>query len=545
MHKFSPYILTIFILLLTCMSLPSLANASTLVDGNFVDATYEEVVLEDKTIEKKLTKVTLINDTGKTITLNIDKYTPLFINSTSTTMDAFKEGMWVQATVELRKVKELRGFADIPQGESNAIGEFLTGTVNEIDRNGKFIGINLKNKQTKRFYLDQHTQVFKDTKLVDLSVLFEGDRVKLNLSDYDADTLSSIEVIVEGIQVENLYKGTIQQIDANQKKLVVKEEKVFKNWNWQSSNIANPKAISSRSFTAKTPIFVGNKKIDPSQLRYYVNNEVYYVTISQFGKEVVQKIIIKQSNERTIHENLYSVDTASQKIRLSSTGNISYHNGTIIIRNGRLVDASALTQGGNAYVITNGGTSHQYANIIHMTNDGFQSSSLSNHEIYFGQINSVGSNKLFVTNVNQLSNNYWYSTSLTNLSFSTDTIVVEDYNSATKDFTNSSSKYAYFYVKDNHVVAAHIIGSGSPASFVTVGRYEVNSYSYYNYIDLIDVSQWNNGNWTNVNPLYNLDVSQTTFIKEGKVISASDIKVNNRLYILHDSYLKARIILVD
>ena len=126
MHKFLPYILTIFILLLTCMSLPSLANASTLVDGHFVDATYEEVVLEDKTIEKKLTKVTLINDTGKTITLNIDKYTLLFINSTSTTMDAFKEGMWVQATVELRKVKELRGFADISQGESNAIGEFLT-----------------------------------------------------------------------------------------------------------------------------------------------------------------------------------------------------------------------------------------------------------------------------------------------------------------------------------------------------------------------------------------------------------------------------------
>ena len=117
----------------------------------------------------------------------------------------------------------------------------------------------------------------------------------------------------------------------------------------------HPASISSKPFTAKTPIYVGNKKIDASQIRNYINNEVYYVTIEQMGQEVVQKMIIKQSNERNLHERLNSVDTSAQKIRLSSTGNIAYHNGTIIIRNGRLVDASALSQSGDAYVITNGG----------------------------------------------------------------------------------------------------------------------------------------------------------------------------------------------
>ncbi|MFF2753574.1 hypothetical protein ACFVR1_07405 [Psychrobacillus sp. NPDC058041] len=542
MFKYSTYILTIIVLLFTSFSVSTPANASTIVNGMFVDVTYEEVVQSDKTTEKKLAKITLLNDNGKTITLNIDKYTPLFINSTSTTIDAFKEGMWVQASVDLRKVTELRGFADIAQGNSNAIGENITGTVNEIDSNGKFIAINLKDKQSKRFYLDQDTQVFKDTKLVDLSVLFVGDRVKLNLTDYDSDTLSSIEVIVEGIQVEHIYKGTIQQIDATQKKLVLKDEKVFQNWDWQLVNPVS-KGITSKPFTAKTPIYVGNKIIDPSQLRSYVNNEVYYVTIKQLGIEVIQKIIIKQSNERTIHDKLNSVDTSAQKIRLSSNGSISYHKGTIIIRNGRLVDPSALAQSGDAYVITNGGSSSQFANIIQITNDGFQSPSLSNHEVFFGQISNVGTNRILLTNASRLLNNYWYSApNSTILNISNDTVVVEDYNSSTQNFTYSTNKYAYFYVKDNHVVAAHIIGSGSPAPFVSVGRLQSKAYSS---IYLKDASQWNNGNWTNNNPTNYFDVSQATFIKEGKVISIDMVNNNDRLFIIHESYSTARIILVD
>ncbi|TQR21314.1 hypothetical protein [Psychrobacillus vulpis] len=539
MFKLSTYILTFIILLSSCFSLSLTANAATIVNGMFVDATYEEVVLSDRTTEKQLTKITIINDNGKTITLKIDKYTPLFINSTSTTIEAFKEGILVQATVDLGKVKELQGFADSPQNSSDAIGVHLTGTVNEIDRNGRFISINLKDKQSKRFYVNQHTQVFKDTKLVDLSAVFAGDRVKLNLSEHDNDTLSSIEVIVDGIQVENLYKGTIQKIDANQKKLLVKEEKVFQNWDWQSSS---SNVMTSKQFTAKTPIYVGNKKIDPSQLHYYTNNEVYYVTIKQLGQEVIQKMIIKQSNERTLHERLNSVDTSSQNIRLSNTGNIPYNKGTIIIRNGRLVDASALSHSGNAYVITNGVSTHQYANVINITNDGFQSTNLSNHEIYFGQISNVGVNQILLTNANKLINNYWYSTPFTTLNISKDTFVTDDYNSSTKDFTNSTNQYAYFYVKDNHVVAARIISYGSPVQLVSIGRYDSISN---NYIYLKDVNQWNNGNWTNTNQLQYVDVSLATFIKEGKVISINELNWNDRLYIIHDSYSNARIVLVD
>ena len=63
-------------------------------------------------------------------------------------LDAFKEGMWIEASVNLRKVQELNGFTSIDQGESNSIDRYITGTVNNIDPNGQYITINQKNQST-------------------------------------------------------------------------------------------------------------------------------------------------------------------------------------------------------------------------------------------------------------------------------------------------------------------------------------------------------------------------------------------------------------
>ncbi len=543
------YILS-FVLLLASFTLsPIQTNAETLFKGVLVDASYEEVTLDDRSIEKQLKTITLVNNNGNTTTLNIDKNTKFFINSTSATSASFREGMFVEATVDFRKVKELQGFADIPQGGADAaIGEFFTGTVNEIDKYGSFISINLKDRQSQKYYLDENTQVFKDRKLVDLSELYEGDRVKLALSSHDSKTLATIEINVEGIEVEQVYKGVIQQIDTTQQKIVVKGEQFLQNWDWEYTNSTYPNSISNRLFTAKTPIYVGNKKIDPSQLRYYVNNEVYYVTINQLGKELIQKIVINVKDEYSYNDTLYSVDTADKKIRLTKAGSIPYHNGTIIIRNGRLIDPSALSQSGNAYVVTAGVSSNQSANIIYVTNNGFQSPSLSNHSVYFGQISSLNNYNLTLNNVNKLSNNYWYSNSLTNFKFSNSTVVTEHYSNSTitktNQFTDTVGQYAYFYVKDNHIVAAHIVHSYYPAQYISVGKYDKTYSSDYR-IALNNSSQWTSGSWTNITGLNYYYTAQAVILKNGKAISRAELNPNDRLFIIHDAYLNAEFILVN
>ena len=546
MFKKCTYIFSLILVII--YTLPFLqADAATLYKGTFVDVTYENVRLSNNTTEKRLKTVTIKNNAGKTTTLNIDKYAELSVNARETTIDAFKLGMSVEADVDLRKVQALRGFTTISPAKTSAIGKQVNGTVNRVDKNGKFISVRLDDGQSKSFFINEDTEVYKDSSLSDLSVIYEGDRVKLKLVEHDSRILHSIEVNTQGIIVENLYKGTIQRIDPVQKKIVIKDEKVFRNWKWESQI---PVGNTSKNYSTKTPIYVGNKEVSQQQLRYYASDEVYYVTISQFGKEVIQKIVIKRSNERTFYEPMTSINTATKKIGLKTAGIIPYHLGSIIIRNGRLVDPFSLQSSGTAFVVTDGATSSQFANIIHVTNDGFQSPNLADHTLYYGKISTTSSYNLTLSNAQKLTNHYWSSAPTARLAFSNDTQVVEDFGRSVlsvvprNEMDNKEGTYGYFYVKGNHIVSAHLVSTSSPlAQLVSVGRLEttINDKT----LRIQNVSHWQQGVWKEAGKIYSMNVEQTTFIKDGKVISVKDLKPNDRLFIIHESIVKGRIIFVD
>lgn len=531
----------------TLLLLPSETNGATLVKGNFDTVTFETVEHSDGSIQKNPKSITINNNKNKKLTLKIDKYTRLSVNSLPTSIDAFKIGMGVEADVNLGKVVELRGISYVSQENTDAIGKSFSGTVNRIDKKGTFLSVRLDSGTSKTYYLNDDTEFYKDTKLSDLSVLFEGDRIKLQIDEYDSRIITSVEINTQGEVIENLYKGKIQKIDPIQNKLIVNNEQIFRDWKWQSQiSIDN----TSKTFTNKTPIYVGNKQIKQDQLRHYTYDDVYYVTVKQFGKEVIQKMVIKRTNERTFYEPLTSINTTIKKIGLRNVGLLPYHNGSILIRNGRLVDSYSLQSSGTAFVVTDGPNTSKYANVIHVTNDGFQSPNLADHTVYFGKINTTGTYDLTINNAKNLSNNYWKNVSTTRLTFSDDTNVVEDYKRSVlkvvprNEMDERIGQYGYFYVKNNEIIASHIVGTSHPISnLVSVGRLE-NTSGGKN-ISVKNVSQWQKGVWNEAGKINSMNVEQTTIIKEGKVISINDLKPNDRLFIIHESIIKGRLIFVD
>lgn len=531
----------------TLLLLPSETNGATLVKGNFDTVTFETVEHSDGSIQKNPKSITINNNKNKKLTLKIDKYTRLSVNSLPTSIDAFKIGMGVEADVNLGKVVELRGISYVSQENTDAIGKSFSGTVNRIDKKGTFLSVRLDSGTSKTYYINDDTEFYKDTKLSDLSVLFEGDRIKLQIDEYDSRIITSVEINTQGEVIENLYKGKIQKIDPIQNKLIVNNEQIFRDWKWQSQiSIDN----TSKTFTNKTPIYVGNKQIKQDQLRHYTYDDVYYVTVKQFGKEVIQKMVIKRTNERTFYEPLTSINTTIKKIGLRNVGLLPYHNGSILIRNGRLVDSYSLQSSGTAFVVTDGPNTSKYANVIHVTNDGFQSPNLADHTVYFGKINTTGTYDLTINNAKNLSNNYWKNVSTTRLTFSDDTNVVEDYKRSVlkvvprNEMDERIGQYGYFYVKNNEIIASHIVGTSHPISnLVSVGRLE-NTSGGKN-ISVKNVSQWQKGVWNEAGKINSMNVEQTTIIKEGKVISINDLKPNDRLFIIHESIIKGRLIFVD
>ena len=454
--------------------------------------------------------------------------------------------MVIEATISSNKISKLSGISNTGSPSSSVSEKTFTGYVNRIDKNGSFISIREDDGLIKTYYFNDSSEIYKGTTLVDLSALYEGDKVKVTVSTKTPTSINTIDINTTGVQVENLYRSTIQKIEPNVKKIIINNERIFEDWKWSPTN----NKLVSINYSANTPIYVGNRPINEKLLRYYINNDIYYVTVNINGKEMIKRIVILSKKERTYYERMASINTSSQFIGLKTSAKISYHNGTILIRNGRLVDASSLQSVGTALVVTNGATKSEYANLIQVTNDSFQSPNLSNHEIYYGQINIVNNYTLSIKNAIKLSNNYWTNSSTKSLSFSNDTIAIEDFRSSIltvepkTEFPDYVGQYAYFYVSGDHIVATHIVGKkSSPTSMALVGR--LNSRVNTGIIQIRNASQWQDGYWKEHGKIYQMNINQATIIKDGKVITEDDLNINDRLFILSDSIIKGRIILVD
>lgn len=556
MFKNNSFFVAFFVVLFSSFWLANPASADSPVTGTFVNVTYDEIQIDKNATEKRLSTITIKNEQGRTMTLSIDKYAKLSVDSVSTKIDAFKLGMEVEVDVDLRRVKAMRGSTGTAPGKIELGDKVVMGTVNQIDPNGDFLSIRLDNGQSKTYYLTNLTEISKGTTFVDLSVLYEGDRVKLMFSEYNANSIRSIEVIVQGIKIEALYKGTIQRIEPTDKKIILKDEQIFLDGRWQSNTTfgRNGPNNSSYSYSAKAPIYVGTQPIQADRLRQYANHDVYFVTVSQFGKEVIERMVIKEKNERTFYEPMTSVNTNSKSIGLQTKGSIRYHDGTILIRNGRLVDDNSLLASGTAFVATESNKQNEFANVVHISNDGFQSPNLANHGIYFGQIHTANNYEMTLTSAMLLSKeNYWQHEPMTTLSFNNDTAATIDSRGSVltiipqqDELKRYAGKYGYFYVENNQIVAVHLIEPTAPtATIVSTGRIEGITQSNPAIIRIRNVSQWQNGMWKTAGNISSMNIEQATIIKDGKVISVKDLRVNDRLYLLHESQVKGRILLVN
>lgn len=543
----------IMLLLMIGFSFSQPAKAAQLVTGTFVDVTYTEQTNPDGTVEQILSKVTLQNASGRTVTFNINKNTRLFINNTSTTIEGFKMGMAIEAEVSLRTVVELRGTSSatteprLPSVESNA--KKMTGVVTSIDPNGLFIMVKPDIGDETSYYLNKDTNFQKGSSATDISALYVGDRVKLNFKNSNTSVVTKVEISETGTLVENLYKGEIQSVNPNTNKLTVKNQHAFVNWQFGSQVTAD---LSTMTFASKAPIYVGNTKVDKGNLKNYVGSEVYYATVKQFGKEVIEKIVVLKNSERSYYEPMLAVDTEYQLLKLKSAGTMYFHDGTILIRNGRLIEPTGLMAYGTAFVITDGAARDHYAQVVQVTSDSFMSPNLAGHDLYYGRLSQADGYLIEIDDAMKIESNVFKKTETTILSVSNTTKAKVDDGNKTYtvmpdiELYLSEGDYGYFYVKDGHVQALHILDNAKPvAPLMLAGKLQSVKSTYPAVINVKSVSQWQDGRWYEAGEMIDMNIDQATLIKAGKVIQPSDLQPSDRLVVLSDRFVKGHVILVD
>lgn len=549
MLKRITYFVTIVTLIVWALPFINKAEAATL-KANFDSFTYTETAQADGAIKQTPIKVTFKNTSGQTLTYNVDKNVKLYVNNTVTTADAFKTGMLVEFQVSLRNVTAMYGKSGSTSSATPSSSKrIVSGYVTNIDPNGMFIVMKPDIGKEKTFYINKDTTYKKGNAIVDISSMYVGDRVSLTFNGTATTTISEVSITQTGVVIENLYKGTIQKVNAIANTLTVKNEQPFVNWSFSSSSAAD---LATVQFQNTTPIYYGGKRLSKGQLKQYAGNDVYYVTVKQFSKEIVKKIVVLVNNERTYFEDMVAVDTAYKFLNLKNIGRLYYHDGSILIRNGRLVEPTALRAAGTAFVVADGASRSQYAQVVQISSDSLTSPNLANHTLYFGELSLVDGYLLEIGDAVKLVKNNWRADTGGVFSFSNNTVAVSNEPSGKVQLSPADElliyegAYGYFYVKDDYVTAVHLLDATQPiGEEIYAGSLTLVDSIFPSYINFKNVNIWHNGSWLQTGDLINMNIDQATIIRSGKVIDASDLKASDRVVIISNSKINSHIILAD
>lgn len=213
--------------------------------------------------------------------------------------------MSVTIKLNLGKITEMRGSTNVEGGSIVENTKQVTGAVTQIDPNGLQIRVKIDGSSTKNYTVTNNTEVFKGNSSVDLSTLYVGDRVRLKFATANTSRIAEITIMSTANMVTELYKADLNTVNTNKNSLNVKNAHPLLNWRFGT---VRTKTQATFNFTNNTSIYVGNKKISKSQLKNYKNSELYFVTKTQFSKEVIDKIIVLAKNERTFYQPITSVN---------------------------------------------------------------------------------------------------------------------------------------------------------------------------------------------------------------------------------------------
>lgn len=565
LKRFSTLLLAI-IFALTILPTGQLVEASATY--TFVKANYTETEGKNGDVTRTLNSVTLKNSAGKTATFNLGNTGQYYINNTLTTIDGFKAGMSVTIKLNLGRITEMRSSTnEVGGGSIIENSKQLTGVVTELVPNGLQIRVKLDGSATRTFTVTKNTDVFKAKSVVDLTALYVGDRVQLTFATANTSTIAEINIMNTANMVEELYKASLNLVNTNKNTLNVKNAHPLLNWLYGTKDT---EAQATFNFTNNTSIYVGNKKISKNDLKNYRNSELYFVTKKQFSKEVIEKIIVLNKNERTYYQPITQVNVGRNFFQLNNSLNLRYHNGSILIRNGRIVEPEgliALNQkqtpiSTTAYVLTDGAVTSEYAHIVNITNDAFIAPNISrNYELYFGRIHRADRDGYQVTlsDLERFDNHFWNTTNqMTEFAFSNSTIAYEwDVNRPLKvipkldldlfdSYTNSPNPfYSYFYMKDGHIQGIYFVPYEKRASLTLTGQVGMVNPNKKE-LSVKNSSQWGkDGHWNFTYSALTLDLTKAMIVKNGKVIKIDDIKKSDHVTAIARSTSEVYVLMVN
>lgn len=474
----------------------------------------------------------------------------------------FKSGMEVYATLSGKSVATLEGYSTETTAFIPAGSKMRVGTVKKIDRDQLTLYLPYGKEET--YSTSALTIALKDGKNVSLDVLYEGDTVKLYFDDMYTTQISRLEIQNDAVNVKGLYRGVLAVANPFQNNATLTNLEVFKNGKWEA--VASSKTMA---YSASTAAYIGGQKMSLPNLKYYKGKTAYMVLKDFFGMDRIEKVVVKSDYESTFFDKIIDINWYSEMFKLENNKNFTFNPGTIIIKNGRLVDSYALEDEADAFIVGDGTGSKLMANVVCVYNEDVNNSNIGQHYIYEGTLDEILSDRLKLKDFCILDKHEWESfNDEKELYLDNDTVIYdaeEDKNITLEEFysgdyaVDEDSDYAddndlkdwygYIYTDGDRVTS--IVTSKTRDSLLsqtisigTVEYTEDNSLVGWR-VSMQDTKDWSRRKeaWMDRSTSTLVMLQDALIIKEGQTITPEDLKADDRLYMVRDG-VRAKVVIV-
>ncbi|ACL74675.1 S-layer homology domain-containing protein [Ruminiclostridium cellulolyticum] len=277
--------------------------------------------------------------------------------------------------------------------DSNNLVTSVSGVDNYTVRYGKIISKKLSSiiveadKKQQTYNIDR-ANVIKDGKLVKYSQLKDGDSVKLLINEAPNMTVLK-EITVEGGDklVSNVYKGTFDYYNSISNTIFMNDPWTLRNGQWVKETNGSKVIELGNGFTA---YFDGQKRA-LKDLTLLKDNTVYIASEKDYGNDelaVVASFTDSTDKEVPYDDKVYI--TATNRFVLEKNFvNITYNPGTIVIKDGRLVQGSSVSTDDYAYVMANRDNSGSNSTIVAGVVSIEQRPGTEAVQLYRGRISSI------------------------------------------------------------------------------------------------------------------------------------------------------------
>ncbi|WMM24338.1 hypothetical protein RBU61_15600 [Tissierella sp. MB52-C2] len=545
--------ISIILLIVLLFTNASLAN----VQGTNI---YKEGILEGYFIEAIDNKIKVEEYGGTIYTIPMIKNVVLQIDGRPVKTSDFKRGMEVYIELQGRSIKYMDAYsvdnpAYIQPGEKVRVG-----TVLKIDRDQ--LEIQLPTGKREVYFTSPATVVLRNKENTNLSQLYVGDRVKLFFDEIDTSYISRISIQGDSILIKDIYKGQLTVSDSLQDIIALEKAEVFRNGRWMSlgKNIKVP-------YDGNLPIYIGGQKIDTKNLKHYKGKTVYMAMKDYFGKEKAERMVVKAQYENNFSEKIKEINWFSSQLELGNNRNINFHDGTIVVKNNRLVDVYNLNSGSDGLIIADGRGKDLTADLVYIYNENINNSNIGQDQLYAGRLNTILEDIVYLKDFFLLDKNDWESFNDEKEFFYDDDTFIYDMEKnkevSPKEFfswnysadennrrNRTRDWYGYLYTDGDRISAAFIKRSMDSLlkQRTTIGIVESNPVEDNNmgwFLKLRDGKDWStiNDQWMEKNSTLNIYLREAMIIKNGQRITVNDVKAGDRLYMVRDDNM-AKVIII-